>query len=214
MVDETDSLELEMAQNNSKLELAKSDESAVLRDSNSNGDCSNNLTSGSLNVSEVIATSNNSSANGAPRLVEHVESSSVEVDARPLSKDDITLPSSAERPTVDARPVSSTEIDALPFTGNSCVHERPPSLIPTDRESNYYNLEGNKLAVVFNHKQFNARFELKARRGTEADVKAIKKTFQSLGWEVKVVDDAKLNEIKETIKDIQNSGTGTDNFPH
>jgi hypothetical protein len=102
--------------------------------------------------------------------------------------------------------LSSTETDALPFKGSYFVHERPASQIPTDRDSNHYNLEGRKRAIVFNHRQFNARFELKARRGTEADVKAIKNTFQSLGWDVIVVDDAKLEDIRMIIGDIKDSG--------
>lgn len=111
-----------------------------------------------------------------------------------------------ESTAVDARPVN-IETDARPFQSYPGISRLPPTHVPTDKESLYYNLDGPKLAIVFNHKNFDARFGLKARRGTEEDVKAIKKTFASLGWRVEVIDDAKLNDVKKVISDIQNPGT-------
>jgi hypothetical protein len=128
-----------------------------------------------------------------------------EVDARPLSDgaaaDTRYFPT--ERFAIDARPL--TETDAFPFNGGMSPGGRPPSQVATDKESNCYNLEGPKLVIIFNHSEFSPHFGLGPRGGTEMDVKAITNTFQSLRWKVRVINDAKVQEIKAVVRDLQDS---------
>ena len=59
----------------------------------------------------------------------------------------------------------------------------------TDKDSEYYNLSGGKkLAIILNHENFkNGR--MSQRRGTDKDCKAIRNTFEKLGFEVQQHDD-------------------------
>lgn len=52
--------------------------------------------------------------------------------------------------------------------------------------------------VIFNHEKFEHERESR-RKGTKYDEDAIKKTFSALGFEVKVYNDLKVNEIIEVI---------------
>ena len=59
--------------------------------------------------------------------------------------------------------------------------------------------------IVFNHKKFDARFQLNERKGTEADVTYIESTFTRLGWDVQVLNDQTSAEITDVISKIQSS---------
>ncbi len=73
----------------------------------------------------------------------------------------------------------------------------------TERESADYNLDdGIKLAIVFNHRTFLGN-RAPERKGTDFDAAAIDATFKSLGFEVKVYTDLKVNEIHSVLLNIQ-----------
>lgn len=75
----------------------------------------------------------------------------------------------------------------------------------TARDSFYYDISGLKKVIIFNHKKFASRFELTERRGTELDVKAIRKTFSSLKWEVEVCNDYTTADIREAMNNLQSN---------
>lgn len=75
----------------------------------------------------------------------------------------------------------------------------------THRDSLHYDITGLKKVIIFNHKRFHSRFDLTERRGTEHDVKSIKKTFTSLKWEVQVCNDYTCKEIRDVMNNLQTS---------
>jgi hypothetical protein len=101
---------------------------------------------------------------------------------------------------------ASTETDARPFRGGGPEAVGPSTPIDTDIGSSSYSLDGPKLVIIFNHREFSPHFGLKPRRGTEVDVKKISETFQRLNWQIRVIDNAKHREVQGVIRDIQNSG--------
>ena len=125
------------------------------------------------------------------------------VDACPLTEEVLVdvLPA-ADASATDARPVVLTETDAQPFTCCTQPDEQSASQILTDKYSKWYNLDGPKLAIIFNHQEYCEWFELKPRRGTEVDVAAIETTFRSLGWVVDLYNDAKLDKVQQVIRDV------------
>ena len=60
-----------------------------------------------------------------------------------------------------------------------------------DNEGEWYDLSrGTKLAIIFNHEHFeHAGEEVPQRRGTDKDCKAIKCTFEKLGFVIQQHDD-------------------------
>lgn len=75
----------------------------------------------------------------------------------------------------------------------------------THRDSAHYDISGFKKVIVFNHRKFSARFDLNERRGTELDVKAIKRTFTSLEWDVQICNDFTCSEIRDVMNSLQTS---------
>lgn len=124
-----------------------------------------------------------------------------EADARPL-----TNGISSGNPSItDAHSLAPTETDARPFGDGPSKSPMPVSVVTTEKTSNWYNLDGPKRVIIFNQKEFSAHFDLRPRRGTEADVRAIRKTFESLSWAVEVKHNATYEEIRTRIRDIQDS---------
>ena len=79
-----------------------------------------------------------------------------------------------------------------------------PIVIPTERDSDHYVLDGQKKVIIFNHKEF--RYDLhKTRWGTDVDVESIKKTFYALNWDVELHQDLTVDQIREIIKKIKMS---------
>jgi len=77
------------------------------------------------------------------------------------------------------------------------------SLVKTYRDSPYYDISGPKKVIIFNHKKFATRFQLNERKGTELDVFAIEKTFESLDWQVEIHNDASASDIRGVISLLQ-----------
>lgn len=75
----------------------------------------------------------------------------------------------------------------------------------THRDSFHYDISGKKKVIIFNHRKFASRFDLTERRGTELDVKAIRKTFSSLKWEIQVCNDYTTADIREVMNTLQTS---------
>ncbi|PBC26688.1 Caspase [Apis cerana cerana] len=75
----------------------------------------------------------------------------------------------------------------------------------TPKDSPIYSMTQKKRGkcVIFNHEKFEYERESR-RKGTKYDEDAIKKTFSALGFEVKVYNDLKVNEIMEVITSLQN----------
>ena len=63
-------------------------------------------------------------------------------------------------------------------------------------------LDGTKKVIIFNQKKFASRLQLGERRGTEVDVRAIQKTFKSLGdWDIDLHNDLTVAEIRKVMVD-------------
>jgi len=85
---------------------------------------------------------------------------------------------------------SEQEVDATPFhpKKNQNKSNKAPIKTLTDKDSEWYNLSGGKkLAIIFNHEYF--KNGMSQRRGTDKDCKAIRTTFEKLGFEVQQHDD-------------------------
>ena len=74
----------------------------------------------------------------------------------------------------------------------------------TQRDSPFYNLsKGRKLALIFNHYKFYDKL-LTKREGTEADVKAIKQTFERLNFTPIVLNDPTTDEVLRELEGLRN----------
>ena len=102
---------------------------------------------------------------------------------------------------VDARP---SEVDAKPIIVAPGKGPDEPVVIPTEKDSSQYVLDGVKRVLVFNQKTFASRLQLNPRKGTDVDVKSIQATFKALDWEIEVYTDLTVAQIRETLlKEIQ-----------
>jgi len=100
---------------------------------------------------------------------------------------------------VDASPGVQEDVNGL---RNILIGQAATS---THRDSPHYDISGFKKVIVFNHRKFSARFDLNERRGTELDVKAIKRTFTSLKWDVQICNDFTCSEIRDVMNNLQTS---------
>lgn len=112
-----------------------------------------------------------------------------------------------EEEAVDAKPPGRDLSDAVPVSR----FEEPgadgePRPVLTDRDSPYYDIQGPKRVIIFNHKKFQSRFQLNERKGTELDVNAIKGTFKALNWSIDVYNDPKITDIRSVFTSLQVSG--------
>ena len=102
---------------------------------------------------------------------------------------------------VDARP---SEVDAKPIIVAPGKGPDEPVVIPTEKDSSQYVLDGVKRVLVFNQKTFASRLQLTPRKGTDVDVRSIQATFKALDWEIEVYNDLTVAQIRETLlKEIQ-----------
>ena len=102
---------------------------------------------------------------------------------------------------VDARP---SEVDAKPIIVAPGKGPDGPVVVPTEKDSSQYVLDGVKRVLVFNQKTFASRLQLTPRKGTDVDVKSIQATFKALDWEIEVYNDLTVAQIRETLlKEIQ-----------
>ena len=63
----------------------------------------------------------------------------------------------------------------------------------TDKDSEWYDLSrGKKLAIIFNHENFQDD-KMSKRRGTDKDCESIKHTFGKLGFQVEQYNNLKVN---------------------
>ena len=119
---------------------------------------------------------------------EAIKASDEEVDAKPANES-------------DAKP---SEVDAKPIVRPPAPKNTDPIVIPTEKESRNYVLDGIKKVIIFNQKKFVSRLQLGERRGTEVDVKTIQQTFKSLDWEIDLHNDLTVAQIRKVIlEDIQ-----------
>ena len=101
---------------------------------------------------------------------------------------------------VDARP---SEVDAKPIIVAPGKGPDEPVVIPTEKDSSHYVLDGVKRVLIFNQKIFAMRLKLTPRKGTDVDVKSIQSTFKALDWEIEVYNDLTVAQIRETLRQIQ-----------
>ena len=97
---------------------------------------------------------------------------------------------------VDARP---SEVDAKPIIVAPGKGPDEPVVIPTEKDSSHYVLDGVKRVLIFNQKTFATRLQLNPRKGTDVDVKSIQSTFKALDWEIEVYNDLTVAQIRETL---------------
>jgi len=98
---------------------------------------------------------------------------------------------------------SEQEVDATPFhpKKNQNKSNKAPIKTLTDKDSEWYNLSGGKkLAIIFNHEYF--KNGMSQRRGTDKDCKAIKTTFEKLGFEVQQHDDLTNDKLTKELDKI------------
>ena len=123
------------------------------------------------------------------------------METSPVPHCDIPPGESLPEHTVDARP---SEVDAKPIIVGPGKGPGQPIVIPTDKDSSHYVLEGVKKVFIFNQKTFASRLQLNPRRGTEVDVKSIEATFKALDWDIEVHNDQTVAQIREILlKQIQ-----------
>lgn len=125
----------------------------------------------------------NQSSNSSPSNPVHDD----QVDARP-SEPSLT--------DTDAKPA---EVDARPIVRPPGAETKEPLVIPTQKDSPHYVLEGVKQVIIFNQKKFAQRLGLGERKGTEVDVKSIQTTFKTLDWSVDLYNDLTVAEIRKVI---------------
>ncbi|XP_014611915.1 PREDICTED: caspase-1-like isoform X1 [Polistes canadensis] len=112
-------------------------------------------------------------------------SSKENVDEKELSRD---VPDSS-------KDSSSTEANEIKSTTSPSVKS------PTKQYAVHYNMEKHGLAIIFNHETF-CFGDLERRTGTDRDSTNIKRTLQSLGFEVQEYKDFTYNKIEETIQEV------------
>jgi len=123
---------------------------------------------------------------------EDMKSGEDEADAKPANES-------------DAKP---SEVDAKPIVRPPIPKNTDPVVIPTEKDSRNYLLDGVKKVIIFNQKKFVSRLQLGERRGTEVDVRTIQQTFKSLDWEIDLHNDLTVAQIRKVIlQDIQLSET-------
>ena len=125
----------------------------------------------------------NQSSNSSPSNPVHDD----QVEARP-SESSLT--------DTDAKPA---EVDARPIVRPPGAETKEPLVIPTQKDSPHYVLEGVKQVIIFNQKKFAQRLGLGERKGTEVDVKSIQTTFKTLDWSVDLYNDLTVAEIRKVI---------------
>lgn len=119
---------------------------------------------------------------------EDMKSGEDEADAKPANES-------------DAKP---SEVDAKPIVRPPIPKNTDPVVIPTEKDSRNYLLDGVKKVIIFNQKKFVSRLQLGERRGTEVDVRTIQQTFKSLDWEIDLHNDLTVAQIRKVIlEDIQ-----------
>ena len=103
--------------------------------------------------------------------------------------------------TVDAKP---SEVDAKPIIVAPGKGPDEPVVIPTEKDSSQYVLDGVKRVLIFNQRTFATRLQLSPRKGTDVDVKSIQATFKALDWDIDLYNDLTVAQIRETLlKEIQ-----------
>lgn len=75
--------------------------------------------------------------------------------------------------------------------------------MPVDKDSEVYNMNHKRrgLALLFNHKHFDPRLQLKTRNGTNADRDNLRITLRQLDFEVKVYDDLPFKELDRLLEE-------------
>lgn len=91
-----------------------------------------------------------------------------------------------------------------PTEAGAGINESEPNLRPTPKKKEplSYNLEGWKLAIIFNQYKFESRFEYPDRDGTEHDVESITNTFEAIGWNVETYNDLTVEGIRKVMEDV------------
>ena len=73
--------------------------------------------------------------------------------------------------------------------------------MPVHKDSEVYNMNHRRrgLAIVFNHKHFDPRLQLKQRNGTDADRDNLRQTLNLLDFTVNVYNDASYKEMEAIL---------------
>ena len=119
---------------------------------------------------------------------------------------DTPLPQSCSSSTTTTTEGPNDEGDAIGFNipgyQRHLADQLPLDTI-TEQDCPYYVLEpGRKLAIIFNHENFQHE-RMAKRTGTEQDVVAIKETFQGLGFHVENHNDLTVDRIFQVLYSIQ-----------
>ena len=104
--------------------------------------------------------------------------------------------------------ITLDQADAWGFGGLSNQFSVPERGIkmPVDRDSETYNMNHRRrgYALIFNHKNFDPRLDLKTRNGTDADRDNLQLTLRQLGFDVKVYNDCSFKEIEQVLEELAN----------
>ena len=78
--------------------------------------------------------------------------------------------------------------------------------MPVDRDSETYNMNHRRrgYALIFNHKNFDPRLDLKTRNGTDGDRDNLQMTLRQLDFDVKVYNDCSFKEIEQVLEELAN----------
>ncbi|KAL0848894.1 hypothetical protein ABMA28_013296 [Loxostege sticticalis] len=106
--------------------------------------------------------------------------------------------------------MEGSEPDINFFNSKTCGHALTPGRrepVKYHPEFLYYDMSGEKFLLIFNHyKYLNTRYfgfkQPPTRKGTEQDVKALKKLFSELGFKVLTYNDYTHDQIIETVSRI------------
>lgn len=76
-----------------------------------------------------------------------------------------------------------------------------PPVAPTEKCATYYNMHHPKrgMALIFNHEDFLDP-NMPKREGTNVDCEALQNTWETLGFDVRVYNNSKREEIAQNLE--------------
>lgn len=99
--------------------------------------------------------------------------------------------------------ITIDQADAWGFGGRgSNATAQNVAAMPVHKDSEVYNMNHRRrgLAIVFNHKHFDPRLQLKQRNGTDADRDNLRQTLNLLDFTVNVYNDASYKEMEAILQ--------------
>lgn len=92
--------------------------------------------------------------------------------------------------------------EQIPAQNSKKTHDEQTEPSNTHLSYQTYNMnhENRGTAIIFNHEWFEDINKYPVRNGTNVDCDTLKKTFEMLGFEVKIFNNKKLHEIEEELQ--------------